>query len=147
MKVGCPAAKQRRYCVLAPKNKRLAREYSQVSKCVVFVRTLAGMKSPSLASASLSGLHPGRHLLLRRSPSWWRWASVTPYIIIHISHRHIIIAYPSCIACTGRGRAIDIIPWGCLVGVRVTLRGGLSAGAERIRDIAAIEHDEPFGCR
>lgn len=50
-------------------------------------------------------------------------------------------------ACTRRGEAIGIIPWGCLVGIRVTLRGRLSAGAERVRDIAAIEHDEPFDCR
>jgi hypothetical protein len=39
---------------------------------------------------------------------------------------------------------IGIIPWGGLVGVGVTLRGRLSAGAEWIREIAATEHNELF---
>lgn len=97
----------------------------QITEGEVVVGALAGMKCPGWSSRYIatwpSAVRRAGGHLLRRSTSCWCWSSISPWIIICISHRHIVVAGSPCALSRGKAVAI-IIPWRCLVGARISLR-------------------------
>lgn len=115
--------------------------YIQVAEGVVLVRALSWVQHPALTPTWPSSRRPSRHLL-RRSSHRWRRCSISPCCSKSISHGHIVIAG---IPSAGNGGETVVIPWRCLVRVRVALlRGTLAARPKWIgnrRKVAPIEHD------
>jgi hypothetical protein len=141
----------RRYQGLLLGQKLEIKGHLQIAKCEIVIRALAGMKCPGLSSRyaatwSSADRRACGHLLWWSS-CCWRWSSISPWIIICISHRHIVVAGSPWAVSWGKAVAI-IIPWRCLIGVRVSLRGGTSTvgsvpkGTRHRGGVVPIEHFE-----
>jgi hypothetical protein len=77
----------------------------QITEGEVVVGALAGMKCPGWSSRYTatwpSAARRACGHLLRWSTCCWCWSSISPWIIICISHRHIVVAGSPCALSRG----------------------------------------------